>query len=60
MFTHPSDEERLKMAALARSHPEVYNAMFEEQRERPRQTLETPHALNRLIGRIKKFFRRNQ
>lgn len=60
MFTHPLDQQEYERGALARRHPEAYNALIEQEQEQRRKAAENPDALDRLIGRIKRFFRRNQ
>jgi hypothetical protein len=60
MFTHPLEQEEYERRTFARRYPEAYNTLIEQEQEHRRKTAENPDALDRLIGRIKRFFRKNQ
>ena len=60
MFIDPLDQEIYERGVLARRYPETYKALAEDEQEQRRKASENPDALDRFIGRIKKFFRRSQ
>lgn len=60
MLTHPFEQEKIDRDALARTNPELHNALIEQEQRQCQEVAENPNILDRIKGRIKKFFRRNQ
>lgn len=58
MFTHPLDQQEYERGALSRRYPEAYNALIEQEQDQRRKASENPDVLDRLVSRIKRFFRR--
>ena len=60
MFTDPLEEQEWRRSALARRHPEAYNALAEQEQKHRQKVAESPDALDRLIDKIKRFFCRRR
>lgn len=60
MFTDPLETERYERSVLARRYPEVHRALIEQEQEQRRKVAGNPDAWDRVVGRIKRLFRRNQ
>lgn len=60
MFTHPLDQQEYERGVLAKRYPEAYKALVEQEQEHQRNATQNQDFLDRLIGKIKNFFRRKQ